>query len=137
MIIFKFKEGLEGYEMTKSLRKEYLNTEAEDMHDLTAIHIAGYENGKVICSGRMYMTDNIRCTIDNVIVDEANRLQYVGDTILRALEDKAVQMMRAFIDVVPTEASLPFFKAEGYIGDGKLTKDLTKPRGCRGCKGGH
>lgn len=136
MIIFKFKEGLEGYEMTRSLRSEYLNTDAEDIHDATAIHIAGYENDRVICSGRMYTEDSIRCRIDNVIVDKSNRLQYVGDTVLRALEDKAVQLMRAFITVTPTAGSRPFFLAEGYIGDGDMVKDLTKVRGCRGCTGG-
>lgn len=136
MITFKIKTGIDGYNMTSALREEYLNTGAADEHDADAIHIAGYENGKVICVGRMYTTGSIRCVIDNVIVDNDNRMQYVGDTVMRALEDKAVQIMRAFIDVQPTENSRAFFKAEGYVGDDKMSKDLTKVRGCRGCKGG-
>ncbi len=135
MITFKLKEGLEGFEMTRALRKEYLSTEADE-REACAIHIAGYENGKVICAGRMYAVSSIKCIIDNVIVEESNRLQYVGDTILRALEDKAVQMMRAFIGVIPTEESRQFFLAEGYSGDDEMIKDLTKVRSCRGCKGG-
>lgn len=136
MITFKIKTGIDGYNMTSALREEYLNTGAVDEHDADAIHIAGYENGKVICVGRMYTTGSIRCVIDNVIVDNDNRMQYVGDTVMRALEDKAVQIMRAFIDVQPTENSRAFFKAEGYVGADKMSKDLTKVRGCRGCKGG-
>lgn len=134
MITFKFKNGIEGYNMTKELRERYLNTGAKDLHDEDAIHIAGYENEKVICSGRMYEVNNIKCIIDNVIVDEDNRKQYVGDTILRALEDKAVQIAHAIIGVIPNEESRGFFEAEGYFGEAELIKDLTVIRGCRGCK---
>ena len=134
MITFKLRNGLEGYNMTKELRERYLNTGAKDLHDEEAIHIAGYENDKVICAGRMYTVSNIKCIIDNVIVDDDNRKQYVGDTILRALEDKAVQLARAIIGVIPTGDSKGFFEAEGYMGEGELIKDLTVIRGCRGCK---
>lgn len=136
MITFKIKTGEEGYSMTSPIREEYLKTGKADEHDADAIHIAGYENGKVICAGRMYVVSNIKCMIDNVIVDTDNRMQYVGDTILRALEDKAVQLMRTFIGVNPTEESRAFFLAEGYFGDNEMIKDLTKVRGCRGCSGG-
>lgn len=136
MIEFKLINGKEGYEITKDIRKEYLKTGEMDEHDCGAVHIAGFERGKIICSGRMYCKDNIRCVIDNVIVDNENRKQYVGDTILRALEDKAVQMARAVIEVRPDEASRAFFAAEGYAGEDKMVKDLTAVRGCRGCGGG-
>lgn len=136
MIIFKLKNGLEGYEMTKDIRSEYLGTGSTDRYDDFAVHIAGFEKGKVICSGRMYSVSSTKCMIDNVIVDNNNRLQYVGDTVLRALEDKAVQMMKAFIGVMPTVASKGFFEAEGYEGDEEMIKNLTKVRGCRGCERG-
>lgn len=136
MITFKMKTGLEGYEMTKDIRQKYLGTGTADSHDEAALHIAGYENGIVICSGRLYSRDNISCVIDNVTVDEDNRLQYVGDTVLRALEDKAVGMIKAIVRITPNEESRKFFEAEGYIGADEMKKDLTKVRGCRGCSGG-
>lgn len=136
MITFKMKTGLEGYEMTKDIREKYLGTGNVDEHDTNALHIAGYENGIVICSGRLYARDNISCIIDNVTVDEDNRMQYVGDTVLRALEDRAVGMMKAIVRITPTEESRGFFEAEGYIGKDEMKKDLTKVRGCRGCGGG-
>ena len=136
MITFKLIKGDAGYEATKELREKYLSTGEKDSYDDIALHIAGYENGKVICSGRMYEKDSISNIIDNVTVDEFNRLQYVGDTVLRAFEDKAVQMMKAFIYVNTTEDSKAFFEAEGYLGDGVRRKDLTKVRGCKGCSGG-
>ncbi len=134
MITFKIRNGLLGYDMTCELRERYLNTGKEDIKDGEAIHIAGYEDGKVICAGRMYIVDNIKCIIDNVIVDDDNRMQYVGDTILRALEDKAVQLAHAIIGVVPIGNSRGFFEAEGYIGEDEMIKDLTVIRGCKACK---
>ncbi len=135
MIKFILKEGLEGYEMTREIRADYLNAGDVLEKDEEAVHIAGYENGKVICSGRMYVKDAITCVIDNVIVDNDNRHQYVGDTILRALEDKAVQMMKAIIRVTPTADAREFFIHEGYTGEKEMVKDLTFVRGCR-CTGG-
>ena len=136
MITFKIKSGLEGYDLTKELREEYLGTGKADDFDESAIHIAGFENGKVICTGRMYILDAMTCMIDNVIVDTDNRRQYVGDTILRAFEDRAVQLARAFIKVIPTTDSRDFFLAEGYEGEVEMRKNLTIIRGCKGC-GGH
>ncbi len=135
MITFKLKNGLEGYNMTKDFRQIYLSSGAQDSHDSSAIHIAGFENGSVMCCGRMYAADSMRFIIDNVLVTPENRMQYVGDTILRALEDKAVQLMHSFITVFPTTESREFFLHEGYAGDDSMTKDLTKVRPCRGCGG--
>lgn len=134
MIIFKVKEGLEGYFMTRDFRKSYLNTFDEDQMDSVSHHIAGFENDKIICVGRMYVKNQTTCVIDNLAVDEENRRQYVGDTILRAFEDRAVQLMRSFIEVEPTDNSREFFLSEGYVGDKIMRRDLTKVRGCRSCK---
>ncbi len=133
MIVFKIKEGLEGFNMTRDFRGQYLNTYDEDGVDSASYHIAGFENDKIICVGRMYIKDKKTCVIDNVAVDEENQRQYVGDTILRAFEDRAVQLMRSFIEVEPTDNSREFFTHEGYVGDSVMKKDLTKVRGCRGC----
>ena len=135
MIEFKLITGIEGYELTKDIRDTYLNSGKKDEFDPEAIHIAGFEKGKIICSGRMYSINATTNVIDNVIVDEDNRLQYIGDTILRALEDKAVQLMKTYIEVTPTDSSRPFFSAEGYEGDVKMKKNLAVIRGCKGCGG--
>lgn len=135
MIEFKLITGHDGYELTKDIRDEYLGTGKTDEFDQEAIHIVGFEKGKIICAGRMYSLNTTTNVIDNVIVDEDNRLQYIGDTILRAFEDKAVQQMKTYIEVTPTESSKAFFSAEGYTGDGKMKKNLTIIRGCRGCGG--
>lgn len=135
MITFKIKEGTKGFRLAESFRAEYPKVGDADLHDAHAIHIVGYEAGRVICCGRMYEADNVRFIIDKVIVEQKNRMQYVGDTILRALEDKAVQLMHSFITVFPTESSREFFLHEGYSGDDSMTKDLTKVRPCRGCGG--
>lgn len=136
MITFKIKKGLEGYELTKDFREEYLKSGKKDKADEAAFHIAGFERDKIICSGRMYVFDELTCVIDNVIVDKDNRKQYIGDTILRAFEDKAVQLAKSFIKVIPTEEAKGFFKAEGYDGEDEMKKNLAVVRGCRGCGGG-
>ena len=131
MIIFKIKEGIDGYHMTKDFRGKYLDTQSEDALDSVSYHIAGFENDKIICVGRMYIKDRKTCVIDNVAVNEENRRQYVGDTILRAFEDRAVQLMRSFVEITPTPDSKEFFSREGYSGDSVMKKDLTKIRGCK------
>lgn len=134
MIVFKIKEGLEGYNMTRDFRKEYLDTFSKDSKDSIAYHVAGFEGEKIICTGRMYIKDERTCVVDNLAVDEENRKVYVGDTVLKIFEDRAVSFMRSFVEVTPTESSREFFVHEGYVGDEVMKKDLTKVRGCRGCK---
>ena len=68
---------------------------------------------------------------------------YVADTMLRALEDKAVSMISSQIFVDAPKNTFEFFIHEGYVDENldyikdevlfkKLKKDLTKVRGCRG-----
>ena len=71
------------------------------------------------------------------------RGQYVGDTLMRALEDKAVRLGAAFIELYAQEQAVGFYRKQGYepiseliIHEGephmRMRRDLSKIRGCRG-----
>lgn len=148
MIKFKFKEGTEGFECGREFRNAVLAKEMgfEDGHDEkddTAIHIVGIENEKVICYGRMYSAGDYVYAVDKICVDKKDRKQYVGDTVLRAFEDRAVTNMAGIIIADVPECAAEFFIHEDYFKTGeeytknsikyyKMKKDLTKVRGCRG-----
>lgn len=148
MIKFKLIHGLEGYEHTKDFRKKILCDEMgfidglEEI-DKDAIHMHGRENDEVICCARLHkIADYVYC-IDKVAVSPKDRRQYVGDTMIRALEDKAVSLVGALISVVVPENAWEFFEHEDYVTVGdifiengvkykKMKRDLTKVRRCRG-----
>lgn len=148
MIKFKYVYGEEGYEQSKEFRKTILHDEMnykeeKDSHDADAIHFIGREEGVIICYGRMYRIAEYTFCIDKVCVNKADRMQYVGDTVLRALEDRAVSEIGTTITIKATKDSFEFFEHEGYFDVGeefledgiiykKMKKDLTKVRGCKG-----
>lgn len=148
MIKFKYICGQDGYEQAKDLRYRILNdemgfSEAADEHEKDAIHIIGRENDVPMCYGRLYKIADYTFIIDKICVKKEDRLQYVGDTILRALEDRAVSEIGIFIYVTSPAESKEFFLHEGYVeldeqyeqngkNFTKMKKDLTKVRGCRG-----
>ncbi len=142
MIKFKLISGLSGYELCKDFRKEIFKDDVEEK-DKNAIHMFGCEDGEVICCARMYKTGDYVFCIDKVGVAQKDRKQYVGDTMIRALEDKAVSLIGALICTIVPENAWEFFEHEGYsqVGDAfvedgitykKMKRDLTKIRGCRG-----
>ena len=147
MIKFKIIKGLEGYNQAKDFRRQVLKNEMNlpefsDENEDIAFHIIGRENDEVMCYGRLYKIGDYVFSIDKVCVKKEDRKQYVGDTILRALEDKAVGEIAAFIMVLAPQNAWDFFEHEDYIAleeyeeNGilykKMKKDLTKVRGCRG-----
>ncbi len=142
MIKFKLISGLGGYEFCKDFRKEIFKDDVEEI-DKSAIHMFGCENEEVICCARLYKTDDYVFCIDKVGVAKKDRKQYVGDTMIRALEDKAVSLVGAVICTSVPENAWGFFEHEGYsqVGDAfvengitykKMKRDLSKIRGCRG-----
>lgn len=142
MIKFKLIPDLAGYEFCKDFRKEIFNDDIEET-DKNAIHMFGFENGEVICCARLYKTGDYTFCIDKVGVAKKDRKQYVGDTMIRALEDKAVSLIGAVISTNVPQSAWDFFEHEGYspVGDSyvengiiykKMKRDLTKIRGCRG-----
>ena len=150
MIKFRIIYGEEGYKEGANFRDSVLSEEmgfpgGSDAYDDTAFHIAGRENGEVMCYGRMYKTADYTFSVDKMAVRKEDRMQYVGDTMLRAFEDRAVTEIGALIFAEAPENAWEFFLHEEYspVGeeyekDGvrykKFKRDLTKIRGCRGCK---
>lgn len=148
MIKFKYVYGEEGYEQSKEFRKiifcdEMNYKEEKDAHDDSAIHFIGREEDVIMSYGRMYKIADYTFCIDKVCVNKADRRQYVGDTVMRALEDKAVAEIGTTIVTKATKESFEFFGHEGYFDIGeefeedgivykKMKKDLTKVRGCKG-----
>lgn len=151
MLEFKLIKGIDGYNAVKNIRNEIFSkahglSENTDEHDSSAWHIACYDNDKVVASARLYEKEQGIFSIGYVAVSDEYRKQYIGDTLLRALEDKAVQLMGYMIEVDALESAVGFWEKEGYekcesklFPDGKIRyemiKDLTKPFvKCKSCK---
>lgn len=150
MIKFKIIKGIEGFNQSKEFREKILKDEMNlpeflDENEEKAYHILGRENDEVMCYGRLYKIGEYVFSIDKVCVKKEDRKQYVGDTILRALEDRAVGEIGTIIMVNAPQNAWEFFEHEDYVAldeyeeNGikykKMKKDLTKVRGCRGgCK---
>lgn len=152
MIKFKIIFGEEGYLQGKDFRYEILHDEMNfedgfEEADKNAFHIVGREEGVVMCCARLHKTGDYVFCIDKMAVRKEDRQQYVGDTMIRALEDKAVSQIGAVILSQVPENAWAFFEHEDYVQvddiyecDGvrykKMKRDLTKIRGCRGghCK---
>lgn len=148
MIRFKLIKGINGYNLCAHFRKSILSDEVGlsdcfDSHDENAFHIIGKENDEIICCARLYKTGNYLFCIDKMAVRKQDRLQYVGDTMIRALEDRAVTEMGAVIMTQVPQNAWEFFSREDYAAVGEdytengviyknMKRDLTKIRGCRG-----
>ena len=150
MITFKIIKGAQGYKQAAEFRHSILTYEcgfadSYDKYDDIAFHIVGYESGNIISYARLYKIRDYCFAIDKMAVRKEDRLQYVGDTMIRAFEDRAVSEVGAVIYIDAPENSWEFFEHEDYIqcgeiysNDGikyrKMKRDLTKIRKCRGCK---
>ena len=148
MIKFKILKGTDGSTACRDFRKAILSDECRlldepDGNDEKAFHIIGVENGEIICCGRLYKTGDYVYCIDKTAVRACERKQYVGDTVIRALEDRAVSEMGAIIMTSVPQNAWQFFEHEGYLPVGEeytengilyktMKRDLTKIRGCRG-----
>ena len=98
-------------------------------------NIVGYDKTEQIAVGRFFAQSETVCRLDFIGVREDYRRQYVGDLVIKAIEDKA-KMLGIKTAVLETpNSALPFFEFEGYEKEGalKMRKDLTKPHKCRGC----
>ena len=139
MLEFTFVYGENGYLISEALRKDIFGSGASDEKENTAYHIVGYDKTEQIAVGRFFAQSETVCQIDFVGVREDYRRQYVGDLVIKAIEDKA-RMLGIKKAVLKTPSSaLAFFEYEGYSGAGeadgrtKMQKDLTAPHKCRGC----
>lgn len=149
MLQFKLIENRPGYELAKAVREEVFMAEQGypfdyDQRDETAWHIIGWDGDTAIAAGRLFQIDGYVFGIGRIAVKKEYRGQYIGDTVMRALEDKAVQLGAAFIELYAQVQAVGFYQKQGYasigepcIYDGtphqKMRRDLSKIRGCRGC----
>ncbi len=151
MLEFKLIYGLDGYEAAKGIRQKVFCTEQQipfdkDENDENAWHIVGYDKDRLIAAARLYQIGEGIFKIGRVCVDKDYRKMYIGDTLLRTLEDKAVNLKGWLIKISSQECSVGFYEKEGYkkVGDSyleadmpyfMLEKDLTKPyKRCECCK---
>ena len=143
MLEFKLIYGIDGYEKAKEIREEVFIAEQGfpydyDEKDEVSFHIIGYDKEKTIAAARLYKRDDGYFVIGRVAVKKDYRKQYIGDTLLRALEDKVVNQMGTFVMVMAQVDAAGFYEKEGYQKTGKteveegvlhfeMTKDLSKP----------
>lgn len=150
MLEFRFIAGENGYKIAEDMRKQVFFEElgmSEFRDDLEEIsyHFIGYEKILQIGISRLTQLDETNFNIAYVAVKEDYRHQYVGDLIIRALEDKAKKLGGKAIYLETPILQKGFFEFEEYeeYGDEfdkdgiphiRMKKDLTKPRtGCGGC----
>lgn len=153
MIEFKLIYGVEGYIITKPLREEVFMEEQgfsydKDERDGVSWHVAGFEKDRLIAAARMFEKGKGVYSIGRVAVAADRRSEKIGDTLLRILEDKAVQLAGSFIEVDSQEQATGFYEKEGYERTGeedfcegvrhfKMVKDLSKPfKICSACHEG-
>lgn len=150
MLEFKIIYGDEGYWKAKAVRQKVFMEEQgfsydNDEKDKESYHIIAYDGDKAIAAARMFEKEAGVFTIGRVAVLKDYRRQYIGDTLMKVLEDRAVGLKGHLIYVGAQESALPFYEKEGYIKTGEkyevegvvhysVTKDLTKPIiHCKGC----
>ncbi len=144
MLEFKQIFGHEGYLASKPLREEVFIGEQGysndyDAHDDEAWHIVGYERGALIGTARMYRLTERTYEIGRVAVKKEYRRSYIGDLMMKTLQDKIVGLGGCEAIVSAVGGTENFYIFEGYEVCGKeradgiiMKKDLTKP--CRHCQ---
>ena len=135
MLEFKLITTPDGFEKARPIWDKSFSYE-QDKNENISCYIVGYDGSRLIAAARMYPKDKGIYIIDRVAVEHEYQRQYIGDTLLKTLEDKAVRLMGYMTETLPTPSSVGFFEKEGYkkIGD-RFVKDLTHPhKRCEGCK---
>lgn len=151
MLEFKLIYGSDGYNISKNLREKIFISEQgflydEDKKDAEAWHVVCIDNGNVIASARLYKKLNGIFSIGRLAVEKEYRNQYIGDTLIRILEDKTVSLSGHTIELCSIVNAVGFYEKQGYVKNGKtqyidnilhfyMMKDLTKPsKKCTCCK---
>lgn len=150
MLEFKLIYGLDGYEKAKSLREEVFMDEQGftfdyDEMDAESWHIVGYDGDTLIGTARVHKYDDISYKIGRVAVKKDYRKGYVGDLMMKTLQDKIVTLGGIRAVVSSQLGAKGFYEYEGYTPYGELFEvdgaghimmelDLTKPhRSCGSC----
>ncbi|MBR4172919.1 MAG: GNAT family N-acetyltransferase [Clostridia bacterium] len=139
MLEFTFIYGENGYAVSKDLRDKIFGGVSPDSFTDGAYYIVGYDKTEQIAAGRFFGIADGVCKIDFVGVREDYRRQFVGDLVIKAIEDKAKSLGIKTAVLETPQSALPFFEFEGYAkvetvdGETKMRKDLTVAHKCRGC----
>lgn len=138
MLEFKQIYGADGAKRAGKIRTEIFgDSGAENEIDARAWHIVGYEEENIIGAARLYPIGEGVFAIDLAGVSDKMRREYIGDLMMKTLQDKAVSEGGFITEVCSPEETVGFFEKLGYertgSADGKLfmRKDLTKI--CRAC----
>ncbi len=150
MLEFKQIFGLAGYERTKTLREEVFMAEQGvgydfDSYDEKAWHIAGYDGDVLIGTARAYPLSGRCWKIGRVCVKKEYRGTYIGDLMMKTLQDKIVSEGGVEAVVSAQIGAKGFYEKEGYTASGEeymedgiphilMQLDLSKPK--RTCKCG-
>lgn len=151
MLYFKQIQGLDGYNAAKELREEVFMKEQGfpfdyDDHDKEAWHIVGYDGDTVIGTARVFKISDKSYKIGRMAVKKEYRGQYVGDLIIKTLQDKIVTLGGIEAVVEAQVRAKGFYTYEGYMPEGDeydelgvphilMKLDLTKPVRHCSCKG--
>lgn len=150
MLEFKFITGEIGYEVAKISRNKIFADElgytvSREDADLDAYHFIGYDKACQIGSCRLNRIDDEYYRVSYLGVISDYRRQYVGDLIIRAVQDKVLNLGGKYIVLESPVRVKGFFEFEDYEAFGdtytvdgeeyvKMKKDITIVRPCRGCR---
>ncbi|MEE0943860.1 MAG: GNAT family N-acetyltransferase [Clostridia bacterium] len=150
MLAFKQIFGIDGYNAAKSLRQEVFMDEQGfnvdyDEHDDEAWHIVGFDGDLLIGTARVYKLTDTTYKIGRVAVKKSYRKGYVGDLMMKTLQDKIVTLGGIEAVVSSQLGAKGFYDYEGYeqVGDVYMEEgaehvlmklDLTKPHRSCSCK---
>ena len=92
-------------------------SEKDELEDTSIHRMAIFKTNnslQVIAVGRLHITDNDKAQIRYMAVDEKNRRFGVGNKILRALEEAALQKNITHIELNARESAVDFYQANHY-----------------------
>ena len=119
MLEFKQIYGIEGYEKAKPLREEVFMIEQgfsfdKDEYDEMSWHIVGYDKDILIGCARVYRMDKYSYKIGRVAVKKEYRKGYIGDLMMKTLQDKIVTLGGIEAVVYAQLGAKGFYEKEGY-----------------------
>ena len=150
MLAFKQIYGIDGYNAAKALRDEVFIAEQGfssdyDKFDDVAWHIVGYDGDLLIGTARVYKLSDTTYKIGRVAVKKSYRRGYIGDLMMKTLQDRIVTL-GGIEAVVSSQLDVKgFYEYEGYEQEGdtyledgvkhiSMKLDLTKPHRSCNCK---
>ena len=92
---------------------------ARDEHDVTATHVAGYEEDqRLVCVGRLHAVGTDVGQVRYMAVKESLRGRWLGQAVLDEIERLAKQQGMRTIVLDAREAAVGFYLRNGYVATG-------------------